>query len=106
MTTYDEGHAGPVRVTRPGSAVDVQPAYTKRERDAIIRQGKDRPRALTHDETTLATANRRRAREDSLAMEVWYRYNCRGPYDFKARHPGSVEVWARTVSNVPSDRWR
>ncbi len=113
-------YAGPVRVTRPcGHAIEgdggrlapsmeIRPPYTKRQLDDIIRQGKDRPRPLTHDETTRAADNRRVARGDLLAMETWYRFNCRGALRGRelwlARHPGPK--WSVPDEGSQRDRWR
>jgi hypothetical protein len=71
MTT----EAGTVYVSR-GMWEAVHPPYTNSERNAIIKQGRDRPRPLSLDETTRAAKNRRVDRETRLAMEVWYRTQC------------------------------
>ena len=59
------------------------PPYTQEEVNEIIKQGRDRPRPLTHDETELVRQNRRKARADLAAMEEWYRTECR---DTETRH--------------------
>jgi hypothetical protein len=52
-------------------------SYTQEEVNEIVKQGRDRPRPLTHDETELFNTNRREARGDLAAMESWYRTECR-----------------------------
>jgi hypothetical protein len=83
--TYEPGWAGPVRIRRPGyysdgkPLVDNRPAYTKSERNTIIRQGRDHPRPLSAEEMSLAARNRRQNRGDLDAAEAWYASQCRAP---------------------------
>ena len=71
-----------------GTAV-TNPSYVQ----DTIRQGRERPRPLTLEETQLAAKNRRIAREDLAAMEAWYRAQCqahiRGVELWRAQHPGA-----------------
>jgi len=65
--------AGPVRYVNADGEVAYQEPYTQDEVKEIDKQGRDRPRSLTHDETQLTYKNRREARADLAAMEEWYR---------------------------------
>jgi hypothetical protein len=76
--SYAPGWAGPVTIRRP-LTYDYRPAYTKSERDAIIRQGKNLPRPLSSEEMALAARNRRQNRGDLDAAEAWYASQCRAP---------------------------
>jgi len=71
----------PVKARKPtrwaGPVNKTTPAYTQEEVNEIVKQGHDRPRPLTHDETELVSKNRRDARGDLAAMESWYRTECR-----------------------------
>jgi hypothetical protein len=69
---YHEFDAGPVNGILGSS-------YTRAEVAAIHQQGRDRPRALTHDETERVKKNRQIAREDLAAMENWYNSQIRLP---------------------------
>ncbi len=60
-------------VHKSNGTMQARNAYRPAELAAVILQGKDQPRPLTHDETELARKNRRAARADLAAMEEWYR---------------------------------
>lgn len=102
--------AGPVRITRPDGTKHVRPAYTGAEVAAIIKQGRERPRPLTADETSLVARNRAQAAGDAAAMERWYSEQCseplRGRALFLARHPGSGD-WFQEPTPTPDQagRW-
>ena len=99
--------AGPVTVRRPGGKEQRRRAYTQQRVAAIIRQGVERPRALTFEEQARAETNRRVAAEDLRAMERWYSSECRetsrGRTLWLERHPGSQEPWSGKES---LERWR
>jgi len=53
------------------------PSLKEKEVNDITKQGRDRPRPLTHDETELSRVNRRQAKGDLIEAEKWYRRECR-----------------------------
>lgn len=74
---YD-GEASEV-VVRDADGVRTVPAYDRKRLKEVIQQGRKKPRPLTHDETEMVDANRRRARDDLAAMEAWYRAELKEP---------------------------
>lgn len=71
--------AGPVLVWPPDitDTSRFEDPYTQEEVNDVVKQGRDRPRPLTHEQTELVNKNRREARADLAAMEQWYRAECR-----------------------------
>lgn len=58
-----------------------------------VKQGKDRPRPLTHDETALAARNRRAADIDLFSMVAWEsRGFISGRFDSPQSDPGAVRL--------------
>lgn len=70
-----EAHEAVMRFADSGT--EGQDAYTQEEVNEIVKQGRDRPRSLTHEQTELANKNRREARADLAAMEQWYSAECK-----------------------------
>lgn len=99
---YDGPKAGPVRITKADGSQKIQPAYSDEEVAAIVRQGRERPRPLTHDETIRAANNRRISREDSLAMEYWHLVTSVGTRDSKTR---GFELWEQQHPGVSTDKY-
>jgi len=60
-----------------GPVNGITAAYTQEEVKEIEKQGRDRPRSLTHEQTELVNQNRREARADLAAMEQWYGAECK-----------------------------
>jgi len=69
--------AGRARIVNADGEITYQDPYTQEEVKEIDKQGRDRPRPLTHDETELFVKNKREARGDLVAMEAWYRTECK-----------------------------
>lgn len=70
---FRAGDASPVtRRPADGTFRETRPAYTREEVAAIIKQGKDQPRALTMEEAQTAAKNRAVYYDDRGALERWH----------------------------------